>query len=192
MLYDVTLYKRSTSGEKTATIQVIAGNISSAINILCSDNNLGISCDDILSVTPSKINNNEEIVDVEKSKYLINIIAVDFDDTLIHGNYPDRYSIDVFAIDILKDFIARGGIVILWTCRDDREHLADALDRFAKLGFVPQYVNEEARENPYWRKKIYVPKSPKVYADLYIDDRSTPFRKVDWKQIALWLKLEKG
>ena len=133
-----------------------------------------------------------EIIDVEKSEYLINIVAVDFDDTLIHGHYPDNYCIDILAIETLKEFIARGGIVILWTCRDDREHLAHALDKFAKLGFVPQYVNEEARENPYWRKKIYEPKSPKVYADLYIDDRSTPFRRVDWEQIGLWLKLKKG
>lgn len=52
------------------------------------------------------------------------IVAVDYDGTLsIKGD------IDELAIKILKDFQAKGGIVILWTCRQESTPLLDSASK---------------------------------------------------------------
>lgn len=89
------------------------------------------------------------------------IIAVDFDGTLsVSGkaNLP--------LINRLKQEQRRGNIVILWTCRE-RERLAEAVLFLRQHGFVPNYINQNARET----LKRFGHDTRKVYADVYIDDK---------------------
>ena len=124
-----------------------------------------------------------------KNKYKINLIAVDFDDTICFGNNEDdpsksTYTFDMNAIRIIKDFQKRGGSVILWTCRSGKS-LTRAVDELAGIGFHPDYVNEDhIRTIAKWGNS-----SKKVYADLYIDEKNHIDRKVDWDQIEEWLNL---
>jgi hypothetical protein len=125
-----------------------------------------------------------------KKKYKINLIAVDFDDTICFGNNEDDpsktvYRFDMNAIRILKDFQKRGGSIILWTCRSGKS-LTDAMNEMAGIGFYPDYINYDHKMTiAKWGDN-----GKKVYADLYIDERNHIDRKVDWNQIEEWLTRE--
>lgn len=134
------------------------------------------------------------LISSKNSKYLINIVAVDFDDTLNNGHFDTdvklcTYEFNPTAIAILKEFQARGGKVILWTCRDG-EHIDHALKALQKkTKFRPDYVNNNTKEivEAFGDEKG----GKKIYADLYIDDRNTIDRKVNWVEIADWLTKRK-
>jgi hypothetical protein len=125
-----------------------------------------------------------------RKKYKLNLIAVDFDDTICFGineddSSKDTYTFDMNAIRILKNFQKRGGSVILWTCRSGAS-LARAVNELAGIGFYSDYVNYDHKSTiAKWGDN-----GRKVYADLYIDERNSIDRKVDWETIEEWLKRE--
>lgn len=133
-----------------------------------------------------------ELATVPK-EYLINIVAVDFDDTLSDGVFDANdvegctYSFNHKALAILIQFQQRGGKVIVWTCREGA-HKAHALRALRAEGFYPDYVNEDTKEI---QAAFGSKEGHKVYADLYIDDRNTVDRKVDWDQISEWFDMVK-
>ena len=127
-----------------------------------------------------------------KKDYVIKIVAVDFDDTLSTGHWdPDvnkcTYEFNKTAIEILRQFQSRGGKVIIWTCRtgDHRVHAIQALRM--RGGFTPDFVNMDTREIED-QFGTHGRECQKVYADLYIDDRNTIDRQVDWEQVREWLR----
>lgn len=89
------------------------------------------------------------------------IIAVDFDGTLC-DNKRANYKL----IAWLKQSQRKGDVVILWTCREG-ERLREAVLFLQSVGFRPNYVNCNA---PQTIQKLG--DSRKVYADVYIDDKS--------------------
>jgi hypothetical protein len=123
-----------------------------------------------------------------RKKYKLNLIAVDFDDTICFGineddPSKDAYTFDMNAIRILKNFQKRGGSVILWTCRSG-DSLARAVNELAGIGFYPDYVNYDHKSTIVkWGDN-----GRKVYADLYIDEKNSIDRKVDWDTIEEWLQ----
>lgn len=128
----------------------------------------------------------------EGQDYIIKIVAVDFDDTLSTGHWDAdinkcTYEFNKQAINILREFQARGGKVIIWTCREGL-HLTHAIKALQmKGGFIPDYVNSDTNEIEQ-QFGTQGRQCHKVYADLYIDDRSTINRKVNWTQIESWLR----
>jgi len=89
------------------------------------------------------------------------IIAVDFDGTCTTHEYP-RIGRDIGAEAVLKRLSESGHWLILWTMRSG-EFLEEAVQWFRDRE-IPLYgVNS----NP--AQKIWT-SSPKVYANLYIDD----------------------
>jgi hypothetical protein len=120
------------------------------------------------------------------------IIAIDFDGTLVTHEYP-KIGRDVGAISVLSELIDNAHQFILYTMRSDK-YLAEAeawcLNRNIPLFGVNYNPNQSAWTN-----------SPKVYANLYIDDAALgiplckgltgerPF--VDWDKVRVLLK-EKG
>ena len=106
------------------------------------------------------------------------IIAVDFDGTIVQDKYPligEQYP---HAFEVLKKWKEHGHILILWTCRNDNsEHpfvLQNAINFCLENGLDFDAVNNNYHAIgfcPY----------PKIYADVYIDDRSIfPPGKIDW------------
>lgn len=89
------------------------------------------------------------------------IIAVDFDGTCVTHDYPDVGD-EIGAAPILRALVARGHEIILNTMRSGRE-LQDAVDWFAGQGIPLLGVNENPTQKSWTQ-------SPKVYANLYIDD----------------------
>lgn len=127
------------------------------------------------------------------------IIAVDFDGTIVEHLYPAIGQDVPYAIKTLADLIANGHKIILYTMRSDteptgklpdnikpypkgRKPLTEAVDYLKARGIILYGVNENPTQKE-WTS------SPKVYADLYIDDSALgcPLKKslrgmtvVDW------------
>lgn len=89
------------------------------------------------------------------------IIAVDFDGTGRYARLP-HIGNDIGAVPVLRELIGNGCRVILYTMRSGRL-LDDAVAWFARND-IPLYA---VNENPAQREWT---DSPKVFADLYIDD----------------------
>ena len=110
------------------------------------------------------------------------VVAVDFDQTLAKGKFPEVADVNVGAVNLLREFQLAGGEVILWTCRNGRA-LADAVAAVAELGLTFDAVNAEAPSTLAWFTAAEG-WSPKVFANLYVDDKSTGAGEVDWTAVA--------
>ena len=117
-------------------------------------------------------------------------IAIDFDGTCVTHDYPSIGK-DINAVSVLKKLVANGHKLILNTMRSGKE-LKEAINWFKKNDIELYGANE----NPTQKKWT---NSPKVYANLYIDDAALgcplkmdlsisdrPF--VDWEAVSCLLK----
>lgn len=95
------------------------------------------------------------------------IIAVDFDGTLCRDCYPKIGEANEGLIRKLKELRMNGDRLILWTCRQGVP-LEEALHFCLLRGLVFDAVNENLPEIV----ELYGTDSRKIYADVYIDDRS--------------------
>lgn len=100
------------------------------------------------------------------------IIAIDFDGTIVEHKYPQIGKPVPGAFDIMKKWKGRGHKLILWTCRTE-ELLEEAVEFCRTKGLIFNAVNENIPNS------VFTP-WPKVYADLYIDDRNL-CGSMDWK-----------
>lgn len=97
-------------------------------------------------------------------------IAVDFDGTIVSHDFPRIGKEIPFAVETLKTFVAEGHRVILWTSRSG-DNLKAAVDWCAERGLVFYAVNSNYPDYsivPVEKRRG----SPKVVADVYIDDRN--------------------
>lgn len=97
----------------------------------------------------------------------IRIIAVDFDGTLCVDAYPEIGAPNAALITLLKRLRAEGCQLILWTCRCG-ELLEEAVKWCGKFQLGFDAVNENVEAT----LKKYGTDSRKVFADVYIDDKS--------------------
>jgi len=114
------------------------------------------------------------------------IIAIDFDGTCVTHAYP-KIGKDIGAVPVLKQLVQYGHQLILWTMRSNKE-LDEAVNWFMN-NKIPLYGINHNSNQYTWTT------SPKVYAQLYIDDAAfgAPllFNKeisdrpyIDWDEIA--------
>lgn len=90
------------------------------------------------------------------------IIAVDFDGTCVTHEYP-RVGREIGASYVLKELVKNGHRLVLNTMRGGGEVLDAAVGWFASRG-IPLYGVNETPSQKSWTG------SPKVYAQIYIDD----------------------
>lgn len=98
------------------------------------------------------------------------IIAVDFDGILCEDAFPEIGKPKYPVISAVRQLIDAGHEVILWTSRVD-ERLKDAVKWCSDYGLRFCAVNGNAPTNVL----KYGTDPRKVYADVYIDDRSLLF-----------------
>lgn len=114
------------------------------------------------------------------------IIAIDFDGTVVTHAYP-HIGMDAGAVPVLKELLANDCRLILVTMRSGRL-LEKALEWFKEHDITLYAVNENP-EQKSWTS------SPKVHADLYIDDSALgcPIRFVDGvpRPVADWTRIRK-
>ena len=121
------------------------------------------------------------------------VIAIDFDGTCVTHEYP-KVGKDIGAVPVLKKLHEKGHLLILHTMRFE-ETERDAINWFIANDILLYGVN---RNKTQWRWS----KSPKIYANLYIDDAALgcplktdpelsdrPF--VDWEAVEKLL-IERG
>lgn len=89
------------------------------------------------------------------------VIAIDFDGTCVTHEFP-RLGKDIGAVPVLKELVNNGHQLILFTMRSEK-YLADAVNWFKK-NEIPLYGIQTNPTQSKWTK------SPKAYAELYIDD----------------------
>lgn len=97
-------------------------------------------------------------------------IAVDFDGTIVHNEYPAIGPEKPFAVETLKALTADGHKLILWTSRSGPD-LDAAVGWCRQRGLIFFAVNS----NTPWSSRFHKntsPASPKVVADIYVDDRN--------------------
>lgn len=98
------------------------------------------------------------------------VIAIDFDGTCVKHEYP-KIGSDIGAAKVLKKLVANGHNLILWTMRCDSgvksglfaSGLTDAVEWFS-INQIPLHGIQRNPTQDEWTK------SPKCYAQLYIDD----------------------
>ena len=122
-------------------------------------NNMG-SLDELLDKA-------KEFAEIIKAKNSHKVVAVDFDGTIAHTDYPRIISPIPETISLLRKLKDKGATIILWTCREG-ENLEEAV-KWCKENDVPiDLVNENDKE----RIKIWGNNCRKIGADLYIDDKT--------------------
>ena len=89
------------------------------------------------------------------------IYAVDFDGTCVTHEYPN-IGRDVGAVPVLKRMVTRGDKLILWTMRSGKQ-LEEAEAWFTENG-IELFGSQRNPTQDEWTK------SPKAYAQVYIDD----------------------
>lgn len=105
------------------------------------------------------------------------VIGLDFDGTCVTHEFP-KIGKDIGAVPVLKELVAAGHKLILWTMRSDgREQLnarngqplenpnplTDAVEWFA-INEIPLYGIQRNPTQDTWTS------SPKAYCNIYIDD----------------------
>ena len=104
------------------------------------------------------------------------ILAIDYDGTLFEGSWND-HGVPVMAVvrQALRFCSHPDCDVILWTCREEKL-LVEAIERCEALGLKFSAVNANTQEIFDWNTKNFGRQGPsagrKVYADLYVDDKS--------------------
>ena len=93
------------------------------------------------------------------------IIAVDFDGVVVHHQYPNIGALlpgaKKYINKLYDDYY-----IIIWTCRGEKGLIA-AIEFLKEKGISYHKINENA---PF--EMIGFKPSPKIYADVYIDDRN--------------------
>lgn len=114
------------------------------------------------------------------------IIAIDFDGTVVSHAYP-AVGMDAGAVPVLKELIANGCQLILLTMRSG-DLLEPALAWFRERE-IPLFAVNENPQQAKWTS------SPKVHADLYIDDSALgcPIRFMDGvkRPVADWAAIRR-
>jgi hypothetical protein len=101
------------------------------------------------------------------------IFAIDFDGTIVEHEFPEIGPEKCGAIETMKALQKVGHKIIIWTCRSGG-YLTAAEEWLDCHNFVPDAINENVEPLDFGL--------PKVYANVYLDDRSFP-PFTDWKSV---------
>lgn len=98
------------------------------------------------------------------------IIAIDFDGTIVEQSYPEMGKIKKNAKSIINRLYDEGNTIIIWTVRSNANNALDSMIRFLEEKQIKYHkINENA--DSILNDSSWTDFSPKIYADIYIDDR---------------------
>jgi len=120
-------------------------------------------------------------------------VALDFDGTIAYTTpetYPYVESVNYKAIEVMKKYKKAGGKIVLFTCRTDVD-LDIAIECLLEYGLEVDTVNEDLQEtiDDWYKIQPDSSISPKVFVDVYIDDRAFPACRdgIDWDDIEKYI-----
>lgn len=105
------------------------------------------------------------------------IVAVDFDGVLCRDKFPEIGAPNYGVVSLVREIIDAGHEVVLWTCRAD-DRLTEAVEWCHDRGLHFCAVNDNAPSNKVKYEKEYPNGTRKVFADVYMDDKSAEFRSL--------------
>lgn len=97
------------------------------------------------------------------------IVAIDFDGTIVTDKFPEIGECNKGMFDLCFRLKEQGVKLILWTSRDGQA-LKNAVTYCWQRGLSFDAINENVKEV----RELFHNDTRKVYADLYIDDKSIP------------------
>ena len=103
------------------------------------------------------------------------IIAVDYDHTLDFAGWPNVGNLDMDRVNKLIECKKNGHQLILWTCRSGKE-LDDAVNLLKENGLEFDAVNKNVKQYAHFE-------SPKIVANVYIDDAAFNADRFDWNSL---------
>jgi len=118
------------------------------------------------------------------------IAAIDYDGTLFTLSWPKLGEPRKEVIKKVKEFEKAGADIVLWTCREGKS-LQEALSRCSQEGLQFVSVNESSPSAKEYQDSQLEANGDifglrKVYADIYVDDKSPGsieyFLKLDAKK----------
>jgi len=113
------------------------------------------------------------------------VIGIDFDGTCVVHEFP-YVGRDIGAVPVLKELVANGHSLILWTMRSNGakgNFLDDAVNWF-KENEIPLWGIQTNPEQSSWTS------SPKAFCQLYIDDAALGCPLVsDHRDFVDWIKV---
>jgi alpha-glucosidase (family GH31 glycosyl hydrolase) len=112
------------------------------------------------------------------------IIAIDFDGTIVNHEYPKIGKLKFNAKEVINKLHNKGHKIIIWTCRYISMDLDSMIDFLVDNDIPFDDINENVITGDFEPE-------PKIYADIYIDDRNIFCESVDWFKIQKYLE-EKG
>lgn len=110
-------------------------------------------------------------------------VAIDFDNTITKEDcYPELGTPKPYAIATINKMIDQGYEIAIWTSRGSEENNPLIMKQLSEWGLNTDKViiNEHF---PYFLG-AYDSRSPKIYADVYIDDKAYGITEIDWKEIS--------
>lgn len=116
------------------------------------------------------------------------VIAVDFDGTLCEYGFPrigEQKEKHKELLSLLLKLQAEGHKLVLWTNRGDNEKyksLTEAIEWCRQRGLSFDAINKNLPEKERTKLSGY---SPKIIADIYIDDRALSFGTEDQMETSL-------
>lgn len=120
-------------------------------------------------------------------------VALDFDGTMAFTTpetYPYIESVNYKAIEVMKKYKEAGGKIVLFTCRTDTD-LDIAIECLREYGLEVDTVNEDLQEtiDDWYKIQPDSSISPKVFVDVYIDDRAFPACRdgLNWEDIEKYI-----
>ena len=114
------------------------------------------------------------------------IVAVDFDGTIVDGIFPSIGQMKPNALFVLTSIQKLGYRLILWTCREDhvsdprQQYLTTALEYCTDHGLEFDAVNTFIPRHEFPADAYKYVRKP--FADWYIDDH-TPLYDIDWEKL---------
>lgn len=112
-----------------------------------------------------------------KEGYERMILAIDFDGTIVDEDYPNIGKLKPNVVNIINKLYDLGDYIIIWTNRKDAD-LKSALEFLDKVGIKYHIANDNIKDV----KLNFIP-YPKIYADIFIDDRGILGIPNDWNTI---------
>jgi len=121
------------------------------------------------------------------------IIAIDFDGTIVDHEFPKIGKLKPNARKVINRLFDEGHDIVIWTCRTSQDffegkHEPTLLHVYRFLlreGIHFTTINHNSPRAAFQA-------TPKVYADVYIDDRNLGGIPNDWEDIYLMLNENKS
>ena len=104
------------------------------------------------------------------------IIAIDFDGTIVEHKYPAIGKLKPKAKEVINKLVEKHHYIIIWTCRYIEKDLKEMFDFLIKNEIKFHNINMN-------NSNISFRPIPKIYADIYIDDKNIFCDKINWDKI---------